>query len=294
MTEESVLPDPPSFSEAELEACEKSGDYRPILFEWYKFVGSVNVVIAHIQRDSPAFKAIPEIQFYILTGLLNRCARLILSNVALSHEGKFGETTAIVDRCIFESAVKISWLCNNPSDEKFRRYLADGLKTELEFKGQIEANIAARDGEKLPIEHRMLTSIANHIQAAGLSEAEIESEKRLPDLASMLSAIGLNRLVYVTAQKLGSHHIHGTWPSLLFHYLEEEPAGSRKFAPRGHDCSTHVNQCIFVPLMILQSLADYVRFALQSPESNTFEDLLDGTHEEIRAIASKAWVDDSV
>jgi hypothetical protein len=75
----------------------------------------------------------------------------MLSNVALSHEGKFGETTAIIDRCIFESAVKIIWLCQSASDEEFTRYLADGLKTELEFKKRIKRNIVANGGKVSPI-----------------------------------------------------------------------------------------------------------------------------------------------
>jgi hypothetical protein len=82
----------------------------------------------------------------------------MLANIALSHEGKFGETTAIVDRCIFETAVKIVWLCEDPSQEKFDQYLAEGLKTDLEFKAQIESNIAARNGQAQPIETRMLRS----------------------------------------------------------------------------------------------------------------------------------------
>jgi hypothetical protein len=93
-------------------------------------------------------------------GLVNRCARLMLSNVALSHDGKFGETTAIVDRCIFESALKIIWLCRSASQEEFTRYIATGLKTELEFKAAIEANIMANDGVPVPIEKRMLTLLA--------------------------------------------------------------------------------------------------------------------------------------
>jgi hypothetical protein len=47
-----LLPEPPSFSEEELRKCKETGDYRPILFEWYKFVGGLNAVVAHIQRDS--------------------------------------------------------------------------------------------------------------------------------------------------------------------------------------------------------------------------------------------------
>src|SRR5712692_8319600 len=176
-------PDPPSFSEEELRTCRESGDYRPILFEWYKFVGSLTAIAAHVQRSTPAFKNIPPQHYHVLVGLLNRCARLMLSNVALSHEGKFGETTAIIDRCIFETAVKITWLCTDSRQQKFAQYLADGLRTELEFKQAINANIAAREGRMvLPIEERMLRSIENHISAAELTEKGIAETKRLPDM----------------------------------------------------------------------------------------------------------------
>src|SRR4051812_4820165 len=177
-----VLPDPPSFTEEVMKTCRETGDYAPILFEWYKFVASLNSVVAHIKRDSPAFRDIPPQHYHVLIGLLNRCARLMLSNVALSHEGKFGETTAIVDRCIFESAIKALWLMQEPSDERFDRYFADGLRTELEFKGHIETNIAER-GEIIPLERKMLRSIENTIMASEMSEDAISNAKKLPDLA---------------------------------------------------------------------------------------------------------------
>ena len=284
------LPTPPSFTDEEVRHCKETRDYRPILFEWYKFVGTLNVVVAHIQRESPAFGAIPDKYFNVLVGLLNRCARLMLSNVALSHEGKFGETTAIVDRCIFESGVKVIWLCSNPSQEKFTRFLADGLKTELEFKAKIESNIAARNGETLSIETRMLTSIINHIAAAGLTENEILQAKKLPDLASILSTIGFDRLIYITAQKIGSHHVHGTWPSLLLHYLEEEPRGSGTYVPRDHDCTTHVNQFTFVPLVVLAALSAYVGYAFEKIEdAQVFRDLFDSTEKEIMQLYADAF-----
>ena len=261
--------------------CQETGDYAPVLFEWYKFVGSLNAVVAHVQHDSPAFRDMPKLHYYVLIGLLNRCARLMLSNVALSHEGQFGETTAIVDRCIFESAVKITWLCIDPSPDKFTRFLADGLRTEVEFKATIDANITSRKGDALPIETRMLASIDNHIKSAGLTESTVLDAKKLPDMAGLLSAIGFNRLMYVVGQRLGSHHVHGTWSSLLFHYLEESPAGSREFVPRGHECATHVNQFVFVPKMVLGAMSAYVRYAFNESDASLLEGLFDSVAEEI-------------
>jgi hypothetical protein len=105
--EEHVIPDPPSFSDEDIRHCRETGDYKPILFEWYKFVASLGFVLVNIVPTCPEFRSIPAQHYHVLMGLLNRCTRLMLSNVALSHEGKFGENTAIVDRCVFESAIKI-------------------------------------------------------------------------------------------------------------------------------------------------------------------------------------------
>ena len=99
-----MFPDAPKITEADLQRCRETGDYCPVLFEWYKFVGGLAVTFSFIQIDSPALRRVDRQEYSILTRLIHRCARLMLSNMALSHEGKFGETTAIVDRCIYESS----------------------------------------------------------------------------------------------------------------------------------------------------------------------------------------------
>jgi len=289
MNEDSPIPDPPSFSDDDLRRCKETGDYKPILFEWYKFVGAMAFVVCNIQKDSHAFRDVPAQQYHVLVGLINRCARLMLSNVALSHEGKFGETTAIIDRCIFESAIKVIWLCTNNTREEFVRYFADGLKTEIELKCHIQVNIQSNGGAPLPIEERMLKSIQRHIDAAELTEAEITTSPKLRDLASMINNLGLDRLLYVVAQKIGSHHIHGTWPSLLFHYLEESDDGAiTRFCPRGHDCKTHINQYMFVPLIVLHAMAEYARFALDEDCAKAFITTFESTDKEIMKVYSQA------
>jgi len=256
MAEEIKIPDPPVITEEDLNKCRKSGDFCPILFEWYKYVGLLCNFYSCIRQDSPAIRSIPPIQYYILVGLLNRCSRLMLSNVALSHEGLFGETTNIIDRCITESATKIAWLCHHEKDDYFNRFLSEGLKTELEFKKVIEKAIDDR-GTPIKIEERMLKSIQNHINSSGLSESEIDTAKKLPDMAAMIDSLGYDRLMYIVIQRMGSHHIHGTWPSLRLHYLEEE---NGILHPRDHDCETHVNQFVFIPILVLTAMKSFIDF----------------------------------
>lgn len=59
----------PQFSAAEIEDCRKSGDYRPIFFESYKYVGLVSNLIASIHRASPAARPVAPSHFGVLIGL---------------------------------------------------------------------------------------------------------------------------------------------------------------------------------------------------------------------------------
>ena len=224
--------------------CQETGDYSSVLFEWYKYVALLCAHYCCLRRGSPPFQSIPPLHYSVLTGLLNRCARLMSSNVVLSREGLFGETTAILDRCILESAIKVIWLCTKADDESFARFITSGLKTELELKNDITARISERGGTPLEIEKRMLNSIQNYMNLSGLSEAEIKATKRLPDLASMIQTIGPDPLLYIVGGRVGSEPIHGTWSSLITHYLEEKD-GEFKPATRRPTVSPVKNSVVY-------------------------------------------------
>lgn len=166
------LPQPPKIDEAQLQRCRETGDFCPVLFEWYKFVGLLCNFFARIRLDSDDLRDIPPLHYAVLVALLNRCSRLMFANVALSHQGLFGETTGILDRCVFESVVKVNWLCEKADGESFKRLILDGLRSDVEFKRMILANVAARGGETLVIEQRMIQSIDNYLSTVPTTEEE--------------------------------------------------------------------------------------------------------------------------
>ena len=131
----------------------------PILFEWYKYIGGLCAILASIPRNSPVIREITPLNYGILIGLLNRCARLMLSNMRLGVTNKYGETIMLLDRSIYESLVTIQWLCNKNNDERFRRYLADSVKSDLILRDHIQQSISKRGGNVLIIENQMLSSI---------------------------------------------------------------------------------------------------------------------------------------
>ncbi|MBL4781847.1 MAG: hypothetical protein JKX92_06350 [Porticoccaceae bacterium] len=274
------IPLPPEITEEDIQKCRDAGDYCPVMFEWYKYVSQIAYFYASIQLNSPAIKDIPKIHHSVLIGLLNRCSRLMLSNVTLSHEGLFGETTSIIDRSIFESAIKLSWLCTKGDIDSFNRFIAEGLKTEIEFKTKIASNIEERGGDRIAIEKRMLNSIGNYIGKSELSEDEIVNSKNLPNLAQMIEVVGHDRLAYIVGQKIGSHHVHGTWVSLWFHYVEEE---NGIIHPRGHNTPTHVNQYAYVPLVVLDAISAYINFVcIEAEDAKAMNFLIEGISEKIQ------------
>ena len=287
MPEAFEFPSPPVIAASQLQRRRDTGEFSPVLFEWYKYVAIVANHFACLRQGSPAVRELPHPHFAALVGMLNRCTRLMHSNVALSHEGLFGETTAILDRCIFETIVRMVWLCRQRSDEAFARYFAEGLKTEIALKARIDANVSARGTGELAIERRMLGSIQRCIQTSGLTEAQINASKKLPDLASMIESLKHDRLMYIVGQKVGSHHVHGTWPSLLFHYLDRDDDGT--WHPRDHNCHTHINQYVFVPLVVLSAVKAFIEFVFD--DANDIEPLIaliESIEQEIVAVNHEA------
>jgi hypothetical protein len=287
--EELKFPKLPSFTNAKIEDCRKYDDFRPIFFEIYKHIGIVCSLISCIDNNSPGLKKLTRARHGVLVGLLNRCSRLMLANAVLSSEQKFGETTVIIDRCIQESATNVRWICRYENDSSFERFLISGLKNDLELEKNIKEKIKERNGKVLEIEKRMLESIDRGIHLSEIDRKDFDNYKRFPTFETRLKDIEhiSEDLSHTVIQRLGSHHVHGTWTSLLTHYLDDNDG---ELNPRDNLVSIHVNQFISVSLEVLEMLKDYIRYIslIESiseyylKELNKIRDLLDTYRMEIR------------
>ena len=126
------------------------------------------------------------------------CKTDAIDDAARKLKTKHGETTALLARCLFETCIKISWLCKTSGADRFERLIAEGLKTDLELKQQILPEIGKRGGVELVIERRMIGSIDRFVTLSGMDEATILSAKQPPNLASMMASIAYDRLDYVS------------------------------------------------------------------------------------------------
>lgn len=226
-----LLPPVPEFSPELVAECQRERDALPMIFEWYKRVAVIATTCASVLHETPGAREQSIRDYRIVTALLLRCGRLMRSILELARHHRFGESIPVLTRSLCESAIKAAWLSTERSDDAFRRYIADGLKAELELKGDIEKNIAAR-GYPLVIETRMLASIASCFGPSGVSEQDVRTIRRLPDMATMYEkVIGEARGIYLVVHKFGSHATHGTWVDLLHRHLMMNEKGDLQIQP---------------------------------------------------------------
>jgi len=266
LKEGQLFPDRPVFAEADFDRAKTTCDARPILFEWYKWTGIVANQIASLDPASPGYRRLPRVETAVLRGLMNRASRLMVANLRLASLQKHAEAIRLLNRSICETAVVVQWLCQSGSGEPFRRYLAKGLDAELRLKVNIDQNIRDRGGQVLIIEKRMLAAIEKLCDLAELSETDVKATKPLPDFASMLRTIGHDDLSYTVMQRLGSHAVHGTWPDLLFHYLDLEDdtfvLTDNVIAPEG-------TEFVASATVVLEAVIEFARFVVMDQEFAT-------------------------
>jgi hypothetical protein len=240
----------------ELQArCEATADYVPLLFEWFRYAGILSATVSAITPASPGLRRVPPVHLAILRGLLLRCAKLMNAAMCLGSEAAFRETLAILVRCILESAVKVRWLCSTTAPDRYRRFMADGLKRELKFKATIKENIKSRGGLPLPIESRLLASIDRFLDMSGLTEDEVRETDQLCNFADMCATLDLPGPFYPVVQGMGSHAVHGTWGDLLENHLQYTPDG--RFDLRLSSPAPFATQFSVVSRAVLQALAAY-------------------------------------
>lgn len=220
------FPEIPKFETELLEQCKKEGDPMPLLFEWFKLVGVLAINVGSIAPETTGYLIRPKVHRAVASGLACRCGRLMFSIAKLSAGGLGGESAAILCRCIAETAVVLEWLTSHDNtNEAFQRYLADGLKTDIKLEDEIRSSISDRNGQTLAIERRMLDSIERSRSDAELERSDIEDTKKLPDIKSMMTSLGLDDRHYLGVQRMMSQFVHGTWTDLRSHYISKEESG---------------------------------------------------------------------
>lgn len=69
------------------------------------------------------------------------------------------------------------------------------------------------------------------------------------------------------------------------HYLEEADQGDGMMRPRDHNCSTHINQYVFVPWAVLTALNSFVDFIFEdAKDAEPVLELIESVYREIDVV----------
>ncbi|MCB1442715.1 MAG: hypothetical protein KDJ72_06800 [Methyloceanibacter sp.] len=199
-------------------------DFNELTVELLKEVGSfVCIAASALPADTKRWSRNQAIYGGHLVRLFKLISTLLDQTCQLRRE-----TTFIVSRLAYETAVNLAYLIENGSNELFDDYIRYSLRQEKKLYELIETNIAERGGIRLPIEDRMLASISAAATKSGFSITELSptepkswSGKNLRERAK---SVGLEP-IYLAAFGGGSQHVHGNWMDLLEYHLDEEGDG---------------------------------------------------------------------
>jgi len=138
------------------------------------------------------------------------------------------EMAFIFGRLAFECVTNIQYLVKTNSPEVYDSYIAYSLRHEKRLQAKILENIKLRGGEILPIEQRMLSSIAASFETSGLASEQITKQMmerwKNVDLYQRAKQVGLDE-AYLGMFAGPSHSVHGNWQDLIEYHLVSKENG---------------------------------------------------------------------
>lgn len=222
----------------------------------------------------------------VLGGHLVRMFKLMRFAMEESIERR-EEMLSVLVRLLAECVINLRFLVRNYSPELIRSYVVYSLQHEKELSALIRSNIDARAGEALPIEERMLRSIARTFENSLLKEEELPTKKIRnwgeKNLFEKAKDIELGE-VYSAIFGGPSRNVHGGWQDLLQYHLECESPGV--FQPKLEFKNPRPQAIYSLTHLIAGTLMGYVEF-LDHPNLDLVFDALTDLDERNRA-ASQA------
>ena len=208
----------------------------------------------------------------VLAGHLVRLSKLLRALLLNARESE-GELAWIALRVTTECVINLRFLLANLSDELVRSYLHYSLQHERALLKIMEGNIRER-GHRLPIEERMMRSIARTFRNSEVSQADLPHQRMrnwanrtLREKAESLGLQGPYKLLVAGA----SRNVHGDWQDLLQHHLTVKAPG--QFEPRFDEATVRPQAFYAIAALTIPALIEYVRF-LDVAESAEFESRL--------------------
>ena len=139
-----------------------------VAFELYKETLSIVNFTAQLFDNSAANNGGWPRNQAICAGLLVRIGKFMLVVTQLSATKNRADVVMALNRSIMESAINLEFLVGKTDNKFFDQFITSSLGPEGELYDLIQKNVAARGGEILPIERKMLASIDDLCKISGV------------------------------------------------------------------------------------------------------------------------------
>ncbi|MDB5640259.1 MAG: hypothetical protein JWP51_5167 [Bradyrhizobium sp.] len=250
--------------EERLKAFTSEADFNGIAVELLVEVGSYVCVAANLlPRETHRWNR----NQAILGGHLVRLYKLISALLDQICQRR-REIAFIVARLAFECIVNLRYLIKLADDpEVFDSYVAHSMRQEKRLYDKIQEQITSRGGNVLPVESRMLNSIAKVAKASEIHIEDISASRPRnwadKTLAERADAVGLGE-AYLGSFGGASAAIHGSWMDLLEFQLDTNHE-EVSFAPRFEWANPRPQIGQTVAYLATEAARDYFNFMGEGP-----------------------------
>jgi hypothetical protein len=170
------------------------------------------------------------------------------------------ELFSILTRLLAEGAINLRFLIRKFSDELVDSFLSYSLQHEKDLAELIRRNIEER-GSELPIEKRMLSSIAKSFRNSLKTEASLPEKKIRnwgeKNLFEKAKAVDLAH-AYSAVFGGPSRNVHGGWQDMIQHHLKCVSPG--EFEPRVEFTRARPQAVYALCSLVTETLSEYVKF----------------------------------
>jgi len=199
----------------------------------------------------------------VLRGHIVRMFKLYDTYIFLLVERRT-ETAFIILRALAETIINLRYLLMHINTDVYKKYKRASLAYEKHLEDSILKNIQNRK-DKLPIEERMLKSIADTFFRSGLGHLEERELKKTQwglkrqhlEVSGKAKDIGLYS-IYEYLFKISSHFVHGSWHELDFHHLERKKDKWGTRPPQMHYTTPKPQLVEAISIFVLDALQQYL------------------------------------
>jgi Family of unknown function (DUF5677) len=209
----------------------------PEIIEAYRVLGKLSYLILQLYHEAHSFcglcaaiviegkGGVLDRNQAICGGLLVRIYKFMSAVILLTEGIERGEVIVALSRSIAESAVNLRRLIKGNS-ELYDKYIDAALGAEREFYDIVKNQIEQQQGEKLPIQEDILSSIQKSVEDSGFDIEQVD--RKLKEwgggVRQRYEVVGQWER-HVTEYRIGSHAVHGTWVDLLLHHIRSVDGG---------------------------------------------------------------------